>query len=60
MGFTIIGGLSLPKKSVSRLTDGSPYVPLMPGYMKNRINISIMFSVALDFSFFSSTILGHN
>ena len=29
-----LGSLSLPRKSVSRLTNGNPYVPQVPGYLK--------------------------
>ena len=29
----LIGELILPKKSVSRLTDGNPYVPQGPGHL---------------------------
>ena len=36
----LVNGLgSLPKKSVVKLTDGSPYVPQVPSYLKTRIII---------------------
>ena len=42
---------SLPMNSVVRLTDGSPYVPRVPVYLKTHISVTIIYSVVI-FLFF--------